>query len=81
MTEQYKIDTVAIILAEMLKESREEDITKGEFHKLPNNYAERIVKLFAIPVVSKRYLEKDMDNAYYKGYSDGAQAAATDILG
>ena len=27
------------------------------------------------------YSEKDIDNAYDKGYNDGAQAAATDILG
>lgn len=55
MTEEYKIDTVAIILAEMLKESRKDGITKGEFHKLPQKYAERLVKLFAIPVVSGSY--------------------------
>ena len=53
MTEEYKIDTVSIILSEMLKESRNEEITKGEFWKLPNKYAERIVKLFAIPDVIK----------------------------
>lgn len=55
MTEQYKIDTVAIILAEMLKESRRDEITRGEFHKLPTNYAERLVKLFSIPDVKCCY--------------------------
>ena len=55
MTEEYKTDTVAIILAEMLKESRNNEITKGEFHKLPQKYADRLVKLFAIPVVSGSY--------------------------
>ncbi len=34
-----------------------------------------------IDSVSECYSEKDMDNAYDKGYNDGAQAAATDILG
>ena len=57
MTEQYKIDTVSIILSEMLKESREQNITKGDFHKLPNKYAERIVKLFSIPDVSSSFLQ------------------------
>ena len=57
MTEKYKIDTVSIILSEMLKESREQNITKGDFHKLPNKYAERIVKLFSIPdVINRREL-------------------------
>lgn len=37
----------------------------------------------ALPIqnVSKCYSENDMDDAYDKGFKDGAQAAATDILG
>ena len=68
MTEQYKIDTVSIILSEMLKESREQNITKGDFHKLPNKYAERIVKLFSIPDVSlpnDTFCECETPDEYY----------------
>ncbi len=52
-----------------------------EVIEMMEDYAAEVVKNLTIPVVSKRYSEKDMDNAYDKGYDDGAQAAATDILG
>lgn len=51
MTEEFKIDTVSIILSEMLKESRKSNISNADFLQLSDKYAERIVKLFVIPVV------------------------------
>ena len=71
MTEEYKIDTVAIILAEMLKESRKDEITKGEFYKLPQKYAERLVKLFAIPDVSK---QSEMLCGFFEPVNDRSSA-------
>jgi hypothetical protein len=52
MTQEFKKNTVSILLSEMLKKSRETNITKGQFWQLSDEYAERIVKLFAIPDVS-----------------------------
>lgn len=70
MTEEYKIDTVAIILAEMLKESRKERITKSEFYKLTDKYAQRLVKLFAIPDVSGSFLQDLWQDGYDLGLAE-----------
>ena len=45
-----------------------------------HEYHKRKLKLLGIGGVIKSYSEKNMDDAYDKGYNDGASAADTDIM-
>ncbi len=51
MKQEFKEDTVNIILNEMFTEGRK-TLSQSEFDKITKKYAKRIVKLFAIPNVS-----------------------------
>ena len=51
MTQEFQENTVAIILNEMFNDSKKLK-TQMQFDALTEAYAERIVKLFAIPDVS-----------------------------
>lgn len=53
-----------------------------ELIKQVETLKEQLSKEQKLPVdlVIKSYSEKNMDDAYDKGYNDGASAAATDIM-
>ena len=53
MTKEFQENTVAIILNELFKDSKELK-TQMQFDALIEKYAERVVKLFFIPDVSQR---------------------------
>ncbi len=60
MTREFQENTVAIILNELFKDSKELN-TQIQFDALIEKYAERIVKLFFIPDVSESALNDDIE--------------------
>jgi len=55
------------------------EFTEQQLINFAERYHERKLKILRLQTVIKSYSEKEMDNAYDKGYNDGASAAATDI--
>jgi hypothetical protein len=71
MTQEFKEDTVNIILNEMFNEGRK-TLSQSEFDAITKKYAARIVKLFAIPDVSEqRELLFAFDEYWNKNNCDG----------
>jgi len=58
-------------------------MTREEIHKLPwkaQEYINELERKLTLTDVSKCYTEKDMDNAYDKGFKDGNQRDLTSSL-
>ena len=57
----------------------EYEFTEQQLINFAERYHDRKLKILRLQTVIKSYSEQEMDNAYDKGYNDGANAAATDI--